>query len=144
MAPKTIAYRLLRLGRIRPRRRYQLESEDVQVLDEGVRVGIIYRHYKAPGKRILYRRAVGSGAVVVTHKRLAVFFYGRPVIDLPLSDERIAALAFTAERSPKGRPSLRISFDAADLDPKCSGHVALFIRTNRAEDLVRTLGRAGS
>ena len=131
MTGKTIGHRLFRLGSVPSRRRGALEVEGIRLLEEGIRVTITYRDYRAPGKRFGWKRSVGSGAIVVTRTRLLVLYYRWPILDLPLGDVRLGALDIDASSD-----RLSISFDAHDLDDARSGRVEIQLRSIRAADIV--------
>jgi len=60
---KTPRYRLFGRGRTPARWRERLDAEGIRVLEEGVRIRVTYRNDRAPGKRLGYRRSIGSGAI---------------------------------------------------------------------------------
>jgi len=136
MSSKTLGYRLFRWGRIPPSWRERVESEDICICDEGVPIAVTYRNYRAPGKRFGYRRSSGSGAVVVTSLRFAVFYYRWPVLDLPRTDAS-ATLRVSASESGV----VTIDFEAATLDPKRSGSVRVRIRTEHSTSIAALMKR---
>jgi len=137
MAGRTLGYRLFRWGRVPPARRRRYEADGVYICDEGVHVTVTYRNYRAPGKRFTYRRSSGSGAVVLTSNRFAVFTYRWPVLDVSRSEPEMSALRISAPRPG----TLTIAFEAGDVNPRCSGSVTVRLRTDRALELAALVKR---
>jgi hypothetical protein len=132
---KTIGYRLLRLGRISPRWRDGLEAEGIRVLDEGIRCTITYRNYRAPGRYFAWRRSMGSGAIVLTHKRFLLFYYRWLVLDVELADPQLERIGI----SSSAPDALVLAFDASDLDRQRSGSITIRLRTSEAPGFLRVL-----
>lgn len=131
MTSKTLGYRLFRWGRIPSTRRDAFEQEGILILDEGVPVVVTFRRFRAPGKRFGIRRSSGSGAVVVTPRRLAVLYYRWPVFSLPRN-----ALDTSALTVLEPRPGvLTFDLDAAALGAQYSGSVSVRLRTDRSSDI---------
>jgi len=133
--PKTIGYRLLRLGRVPQRWRGRLESEGIRVLDEGIRCAVTWRNYRAPGRYYGWRRSWGSGAVVLTQVRLFVSYYAWPMLNVALDEDRIAKID-VASPTPD---ALVLSFDAADLFDDRRGAITIRLRTEKAANLAAHL-----
>ena len=131
MAGKTLGYRLFRWGRVPPSRQYGYVAQGVRICDEGVPVTVTYRDFRAPGKRFTYRRSSGSGAVVATASRFAVFIYRWPILDVSRDEPEMSALQISTPRPG----ILTIAFEAGDVSPRCSGSVAVRLRTDRALEL---------
>jgi hypothetical protein len=56
----TLLYRLFRIGGLPKNVRTALESEGMRIIEEGIRVSVTYRDFKAPGKRFTWKRRDGS------------------------------------------------------------------------------------
>jgi hypothetical protein len=132
MTSKTLGYRLFGWGRIPSSRCGVFESDGILILDEGVPIVVTFRNYRAPGRRFGYRRSSGSGAVVVTSSRLAVFNYRWPVLDVPRAALMTSGLT-VSEASPG---TLTIDLDVATLGPKYSGSISVRLRTDRSADIL--------
>jgi hypothetical protein len=137
MNERTLGYRLFRFGSLPARRRVEYEREGVVLVAEGVRITITYRNYRAPGKRFVWRRTAGSGSAVLTRKRLVVYSYRWPILNVELDDPQFGLLAIL---SPAPN-TLQIEFEAGTFDPKRSGSVAIEIRSSLASALRSALPR---
>jgi len=135
---KTIGHRLFGLGRIPKRRRAALVAEGILVADEGIRVDLTLRGYRAPGRAFGYRRQLLAGAIVLTAERIAAFVWCGILFDLRLDDPLLTCLEIEALSSEM----LRIAHDAGDLDPRRSGQVECRFRTDRAEELAARIALA--
>lgn len=125
---KTLAYRILGIGRLPKRFRRVLEMEGVLQLDEGIRCSITHRHFKAPGRRHSWRRQWFSGSLVMTERRFAAFSNRNPLINVPFDDPRITELEAAVDDD--GR--LRIRFDAAAFNEGHSGSIEIHFTTPHA------------
>jgi len=132
---KTIGYRLFRLGRVPRGVRPRLEAEGVRLLDEGIRVDLSLRGYRAPGRFFGYRRQLLSGSIVLTSARLAGYVWWGTLFDVPLGDPRLAKLDLSIPR----RSLLQVAFDAADFGERRSGRVLCRFRTETAEAFVASI-----
>ena len=131
---KTLLYRLFGLGRIPRRMRPVLEQEGIVLLEEGIGGSVTFRNFRAPGRRYSLRRSWFSGSLVVTRKRVAAFFFARPIIDLPLDHERAGELNWTVENA-----SLRVQFDASTFHEGWSGSIEYRFSTARARQFMDLL-----
>jgi len=132
---KTIGYRLLRLGRVSARWRERLEREGIRILDEGIRYTITYRSYRAPGRYYAWRRSMGSGAIVLTHRRFLLFYYRWPVLDVEFVEPRLTRI----EASSPAPDVLVLAFEASDFDPRRRGKVTVRLRTAEAPAILDAL-----
>ena len=133
---RTIGYRLFGLGGVPRQRREALEAEGIRVRSEGIAVAITYRNYRAPGRFYAWRRSYGSGSVVVTERRLFVSYYRWPIFDLELDDPRIRRIEMQASAPDR----LRLTFDAAEIDPNRSGRVSIQLRAPEAPAILSICG----
>ena len=137
---KTIAHRLFGLGRLPKAVRAALDAEGIRVLEEGIRVSVTYRDFRAPGKRFTRKWRVSSGAVAVTTKRLVATAGRIRLVNVALDDPRLRRLDIGVERPG----CLRIAFDPSDFNPRQSGRIECRLFTAKAEHVVRFLGRGGA
>jgi len=118
---------LLRLwgsGRLRQETRRVIEAEHCRWLSEGV-VGIVTgqndrssrRRASSGGKRFL-------GALAITDKRLVVYRYSSCLLNVLLTDPRLADIDFSAETAGW----LTISHDASLFDPTSTGEIEISLR----------------
>ena len=130
MSRRTWGHRLFGWGRLPKRLRGLVKSEGVCWVEEGVRITITLRSFRAPGRYSARRRQSGSGALAVTSERLIVSMYRRPIIDLRFDDPRFQALEIDA-----GERGLKIAADAGRLDERRSGKIRLYVRTDHAHEI---------
>lgn len=133
----TVGHRLFRWGRMPRRARAKLEAEGIQLLDEGVRIGVVYRNVRAAGHVHRWRCQIGSGSIVLTAERLAVFLYRWTLLNVRLDDRRLQEI----EIEPLADDALRIAFDLSRLRGDASGRVIPRVHTARARDVGETLCR---
>lgn len=138
MSRKTIGHRLFGLGRIPKRRRAALVAEGILIADEGIRIDLALRGYRAPGRAFGYRRQLLAGAIVLTAERIAAFVWCGVLFDVRLTDPALASLEIAASSSG----TLRIAYDAGDLDPRRSGRVECLLRTDRAQEFAGRIALA--
>ena len=73
----------------------QLQKNGLQLLSENVRVTIIYRNFKAPGKRFKFKSSVGIGSLAISQKGLVGFAGKREILSIPFDDKRMKLIAFS-------------------------------------------------
>jgi hypothetical protein len=126
---KSLLYTLFKLGRLPKKSVAMLESEGIVLLDEGLRASVILRKFRAPGRYHSYKHSLFAGSLVVTGLRFAGFAFSRPLINVPLHDDRLRALDLSVSRDGL----LRVSFDAGAFDLQRSGTVECRFHTAKAE-----------
>ena len=128
-------HRLTGFGKIPPVVRETLEDEGFVCLDEGVRITVQYRSYRAPGKRSWHKRRRVRGAIALTGQRLIAFAYLRKILNVRLDDPRLARLGL-------GLPApgvLEITVDPSVFHPDRSGEVVYRFQTVHAEEILAVL-----
>ena len=106
---RTLLYRLFGLGKVPKRILPNLEQEGIVLLDEGISGSVTFRNFRAPGRRHSWRRSWFTGSLVLTRRRFAAFAFSRPIINVPLSNNRINGLRC----SLKGETKLLVQCDAS-------------------------------
>ena len=94
----------------------EFRSEGLLLYNEYIKAKLTYLHFKAPGKRFLYKTVWFRSYVVVTQARVWATAYTKLAIDVPFTDERIRKMQFSVEGE-----RLLISFDAGLFQPSWSG-----------------------
>ena len=113
-----------------------LESEGIALVDEGIGGSITLRKFRSPTRRSSYRCSWFTGSLVVTGIRFAAFSISRPLINVPLDEERLGLLDCSIE---KGK--LKVAYDAADFDDDTTGKVELRFRTAKARLFLERIKR---
>jgi hypothetical protein len=132
---KTLFYRLFGFGKIPASLLSELQQEGILLLDEGVNGSVTYRNFRAPGRASSWRRQWFSASIAVTNIRLLALSYAKPIINVPLADERIHAMRFSEDNA-----ALCVAFDAALFHSDWSGAIEYRFRTSQAQrclELVR-------
>lgn len=131
---KSLSYRLFGVGRIPPQVLPQLELEGIVVSDEGVKSSVTYRDFKAPGKCFGWKRQWFPASIILTRTRLLAFWFSNPIINVPLSDERLKSMRFAIEDN-----DMYVSFDAGLFHSDWSGSLEYRLRTERAAQIIESL-----
>lgn len=134
---KSLLYRLFGIGKIPRALMSQLQTEDIILLDEGVKASVTYRNFSAPGKRFSLRRQWFAGSIALTKSRLLALRYSNPIINVPLTDERIRAMQFSLENGA----GLCAAFDVALFHPDWSGTIEYRFRTPQAQQFLELLAK---
>lgn len=133
---KTLSYKLFGVGKIPGQLAAALKSEGILLMDEGIRGSATYRNFRSPVRYANWKRQWYTASIVLTEVRLVALRYSRPIIDVPLTDERIRGLRFSLEESD----TLQVAFDAALFHDDWSGTIEYRFRTPQAQvflDLLR-------
>lgn len=126
---KSLFYRFFGLGKIPKPLRRTLEAERIEVSDEGIGGWIVYKNFKAPGKRF-YRRMKGfAGFLVVTRKRVIAYAFRSRMMNIPLDDPKLEAVSITLPNPER----IEFSFESSVFHPDRSGEVTLRFNTSQAE-----------
>ena len=132
---KSFLYRLLGVGRIPASLMSQLQAEGVILSDEGVKGSIIFRDFSAPGKRFLWKRVGIVASIALTELRLLALSDSKPIINVPLTDERLQAMRFWLDKDE----TLCVAFDAGLFQVDSTGTIEYRFRTLHAQHLLELL-----
>mgnify|MGYP001286667777 CR=1 FL=1 len=127
--PISFRARLFNLGRIPANIRSALEAEEILVEDENIRGWVIFKDFRAPGKRFKHRVEGLAGFIVVTRKRVLAQAFGRRIINVLFEHPKCSLLH--VEVPEPGR--IEFSFEAADFHEDRSGRVLVGFKTQHAE-----------
>lgn len=128
---KTVAHRLFGFGRLPQAARTALDAEGIRLLEEGIRVSVTYRNFRAPGKRFTRKRRVSSGAIAVSRERLVAYVGRIRLVNVALDDPHFRKLDIGVEQLD----CLCIAFDPSDFNPKQSGRIECRFFTPQAENI---------
>ena len=134
---KTLLYRLFGVGKIPAQWRATIESEGLVLIDEGVGGTVTYRDFCSPGRRASWKKSAFSGAIALTRTRLLALQFSRPVINVPLEDERLRQMQFSVEREDR----ILIAFNANLFHNDWSGTIEYRFRTPEAAAFLKSLSR---
>lgn len=139
---KTLLYRLFGVGKIPWQLSSTLKIEGIVLLDEGISGSVTYLNFRAPGKYSNWRKVWFTGAIALTQARLVGLQYSNPVINVPVTDERLRSMRFSVEAGN----TLVVAFDPALFHSDWSGTIECRFRTSQAESFLEKLValRAGS
>ena len=90
--PKTILHKLFGAGKIPKKYAPTLTAESIVLLDEGIGGSITFKNFRAPGRRYAAKKSWFTGCLVLTEQTFAAFALHKPLIYVPLTDERIVKL----------------------------------------------------
>ena len=130
-----LLHRLFGFGKIPRRMLPILEQEGIVLRDEGISGSIIYRNFRAPGRRYFRRRNWFTGSIVLTGERFAAFMFSRPIINVPLEDKWLGEL----DCSLKDETTLCVRFDPAAFHEGWSGSIECRFRTPQARSFLKRL-----
>ena len=140
---KSLLYRLFGLGKIPRRQRAALETEGVVLSEEGIRGSITYKNFRAPGKRILWRKRTFIGSLVLTEKSIFAIItvgFSKHLINVPFSDPRFERFQFTIQN----KQCLCITFDASNSGQNQSGTLECRFFMPQAQLFLEKLNRKHS
>lgn len=126
---QTLLYRLFGFGSLPKAMRPILEQEGIVLVEEGIGGWMIFRNFRAPGRRYSYRRRWFTGSLVVTDRRFAGFAVSKPVINVPLDGPHLAKLETSVEDEGS---VLVVSFESSDFHDDWSGTIECRFSTPKA------------
>jgi len=144
---KTLAYILFKVGRIPMALMKELQSEVIEVYDEGIHCSLTFKNFKAPGRRETWRRIWFGGAIALTASRLvalsgtrfttgiALSDDGGRLINVPSDDDRFRLMSVSLDKPDR----LVIAFDASLFHHDWSGELEYRFRTQQAQHLLEAI-----
>ena len=113
----------------------QLQPEGIVLFEEDVKGSMTFRNFRSPGRYSNWRKVLITSLVVLTGKRLLAFKGSSPIIDVPLTDERLRRMEFSVE----GEKTLLVAFDANLFQPDWSGAIEYRFKTANAREFLQKL-----
>ena len=122
----------------------ELQSEVIEVYDEGIHCSLTFKNFKAPGRRETWRRIWFGGAIALTASRLvalsgtrfttgiALSDDGGQLINVPSDDDRFRLMSVSLDKPDR----LVIAFDASLFHHDWSGELEYRFRTQQAQHLL--------
>jgi hypothetical protein len=132
---KTLLYRIFGVGKIPWQLSSTLKIEGIVLLDEGISGSVTYLNFRAPGKYSSWRRQWFTGSIALTQARLLGLQYANPIINVPVTDERLRSMRFSVE----GGNTLLVAFDPALFHNDWSGTIECRFRTSLAQEFLERL-----
>jgi hypothetical protein len=126
---KSLLYRFFGVGKFPAPLTAELQREGILLQDEGIRASVTYLDFRAPGRYFNWKRQWYTAAIALTEVRLVALRYSQPIINVPLTDERLRGLQFSLEEGE----TLRVAFDAALFHHDWSGRIEYRFRTPQAQ-----------
>ena len=125
---KSLLYILFKLGRVPRAALPALQSEGIVLFEEGLRGSVTLRNYRAPGRYHSLKSSILAGSLVLTEQRFVAFAFSKPLVNIPLHDDRLRALEISVPRNGV----LEITFDPSVFDLQASGSVTCRYSTDDA------------
>lgn len=135
---KSLLYRLFGAGKLPPSHALEFAAEVIVLSDEGLKASVTYRNFHRPGSYSNWRKVGLLASIVLTEKRFAAFNGEKPVIDVPLADERFKKMHFTVEANG----ALLVGFDASLFHDDWTGKIEYRFKTPIAEKFVNSISPA--
>lgn len=137
---KTLGYKLFGSGKIPPGLLTELQSELIEVSDEGIHGSVTTKNFRSPGKRENWRRIWFSGAIAVTGTRLIALQHSKFAINVPFFDDRFRLMNISLEPTD----TIPIAFDASLFHADWSGQIEYRYRTPLAANVLEAIHRHAS
>ena len=125
----------------------ELQSQVIEVYDEGIHCSLTFKNFKAPGRRETWRRIWFGGAIALTASRLvalsgtrfttgiALSDDGGRLINVPSDDDRFRLMSVSLDKPDR----LVIAFDASLFHHDWSGELEYRFRTQQAQHLLEAI-----
>ena len=125
---KSWLYRFFKLGRVPRNALPALQAEGIVLLEEGLCGSVMLKNFRAPGRYHHYKGSFFAGSLVLTEQRFAAFDFSKPLVNIPLHDDRLRALEISVPREGV----LEVQFDPSVFDLQASGSVRVRYSTDTA------------
>ncbi len=118
---KRLFKRLAKPGMMPEAIRKELEADGIKFFWESITVTVVFRNFRAPGRRHGYKTTWARGSLGISKRYIAGFVFSRPIVHIPFSEPAFKSLTFEAKMGKY----LSISFDTSIFNPKHSGQMEL-------------------
>lgn len=115
--------------------RTRLQPEGIVLFEEDVSGSMTFRNFHSPGRYANWRKVAITSLVILTGKRLLAMKGSSPIIDVPLTDERLKQMNFSLENET----TLLVAFDANLFQPEWSGAIEYRFKTAHASGFLQKL-----
>jgi len=136
---KSLFYTLFKLGGIPPQILPVLETEGIELKDEGMSGWAVYRNVRGPQRRFIYKQERISSCLVITKKRIICYTFGKRQINIETTDPRLSKINIFLKRDNK----LVISFDSSIFSDLWSGVIEFSFNTDMASDFLNRFKEFG-
>ncbi len=126
---KSILYRLFGIGKFPKTMVPTLQKEGIVFEDQGLSGSVIFRKFRAPGRRYSYRKSGFVGSLVITNLRFAAFAFSKPLVNLPLKKDKLDLLKLSVPKKNK----FCMTFNAGDFHEGWKGTVECRFTTDFAD-----------
>jgi hypothetical protein len=113
----------------------QLQPEGIVLFEEDVKGSMTFRNFRSPGRYSNWRKVLITSLIALTKTRLLALKGSGPIIDVPLTDERLRQMRFSLE----GEKTLLVAFDANLFQPEWSGEIEYRFKTSQARRFLELL-----
>ena len=121
---KQFFIRLISPGKIPAETKAQLNEEGLLLMEERVWTSVIFRDFKAKGRRYSYRHSLTLGSFAMTELRIVGFSFSKTIINIPYNFPQFTSVQFLILKNRY----LCSSFDVSIFNPEQSGKVELRFR----------------
>jgi len=118
--------------------RKSISDEQEIHFEEGIRVDMIFRNYKAPGKRFKNRLMRTTGAICITDKGLYTSIYSKMTMQLHWDDTRISTLECHVEDG-----KFSIILDVSEFNEKSEGTIEYRMSADNPELILEEIIKRG-
>ena len=137
--PKSLFYKLFKLGRIPKQVLPVLESEGIELKDEGMSGRAVYRNVKGPHRRFIYKQEGTASCLVITKKRIICYTFGKRQINIETTDPKRSEVKISLKRENR----LSISFESSVFSDQWSGIIEFIFNTDMAPAFYNKLKELG-
>jgi hypothetical protein len=119
----------IRAGKVAAAYKAQLQPEGIVLFEEDVKGSMTFRNFRSPGTYYSWRKVLITSLVALTKTRLLALKGSSPIINVPLTDERLSRMKISLE----GEKTLLVAFDANLFQPDWSGEIEYRFKTSQAQ-----------
>jgi hypothetical protein len=116
--------------------RKSISDEQEIHFEEGIRVDMIFRNYKAPGKRFKNRLMRTTGAICLTDKGLYTSIYSKMTMQLHWDDSRISTLEYKIHDG-----KLSLILDVEQFNERATGIIEYRMSADNPEKIVAEINK---
>lgn len=119
---KSIFYKFLGFGRMPDHYRGELTNDNLQIVEDGLKITVTFRNYRAPGKYFKLKKYWGPGALGISKNLIIITYYNSKMLHVRLDDKRFKNIEKSFDQK-----SLSFKINANDFSRDASGEILIRI-----------------
>jgi len=133
-------FRIMRPCRMPQKAVSLLESEGLLVLQEKIRIVVIFKNFKAPYRRHSYKSSIAFGSFGLSSRRIMAFSFFKMIVHTTYDEPKFKSITFSNRKDKY----LSLSFDASEFHQNQSGQIEIRFFLSNVNEAIHILQGFGA